>query len=88
MGRNQDDPLFLQAKEARASVLEHFAGQSQYRHNGQRVVAGQRARRAAAIWSLAWWTAPAWPRTLAVSPARHRSLKLSSLAGGKDRPRR
>ncbi|MGH3396882.1 MAG: DUF2252 domain-containing protein [Streptosporangiaceae bacterium] len=54
VGRNQDDPLFLQAKEARASVLEHFAGQSQYRHNGQRVVAGQRAMQAASDIFLGW----------------------------------
>ena len=37
-----DDPLFLQVKEARASVLEPYAGQSTYPNHGQRVVMGQR----------------------------------------------
>ncbi len=36
------DPLFLQAKEARKSVLEAYAGKSIYRNNGQRVVYGYR----------------------------------------------
>jgi uncharacterized protein (DUF2252 family) len=42
LGRDDADPLFLQAKEARASVLEEFAGPSRYAHHGERVVAGQR----------------------------------------------
>ena len=35
-GRDLDDPLFLQAKEAQASVLERFVGPSEYSHHGQR----------------------------------------------------
>ncbi len=54
VGRNQDDPLFLQAKEAQASVLERFAGKSQHRHHGQRVVAGQRVMQAASDIFLGW----------------------------------
>ena len=41
-GRDADDPLFLQAKQAQASVLERFVGRSRYRHSGRRVVEGQR----------------------------------------------
>jgi hypothetical protein len=37
-----EDPLFLQIKEARASVLEPYAGKSAYENHGQRVVMGQR----------------------------------------------
>lgn len=37
-----DDPIFLQVKEARASVLEPYAGKSLHRNHGERVVAGQR----------------------------------------------
>ena len=54
VGRNQADPLFLQAKEAQASVLERFAGQSSYRNHGQRVVVGQRAMQAASDIFLGW----------------------------------
>jgi uncharacterized protein (DUF2252 family) len=54
VGRNQNDPLFLQAKEAQASVLERFAGKSQHRNHGQRVVAGQRVMQAASDIFLGW----------------------------------
>ena len=46
-GRDDQDPLFLQVKEAEASVLEGFAGRSQYATHGQRVVEGQRLMQAA-----------------------------------------
>jgi uncharacterized protein (DUF2252 family) len=42
LGRDNDDPLFLQLKEAEASVLEPFLGRSQFANHGQRVVEGQR----------------------------------------------
>jgi uncharacterized protein (DUF2252 family) len=42
LGRDRDDPLVLQIKEAQASVLEEFTGASPHRHPGQRVVVGQR----------------------------------------------
>jgi uncharacterized protein (DUF2252 family) len=57
LGRDQGDPLFLQIKEAGASVLEPFAGTSRYRHHGHRVVAGQRLTQAAGDVLLGWLTA-------------------------------
>ncbi len=47
LGRDNDDPLFLQAKEAEASVLEEFVGRSGYATHGERVVAGQHLMQAA-----------------------------------------
>ena len=41
LGRDDSDPLFLQAKEAQRSVLEPFTGASRFRSSGQRIVAGQ-----------------------------------------------
>jgi len=49
-----DDPLFLQVKEARASVLEPYAGQSIYQNHGQRVVMGQRLMLSASDIFLGW----------------------------------
>jgi uncharacterized protein (DUF2252 family) len=54
VGRDHNDPLFLQAKEAQASVLERFVGKSQYRNHGQRVVAGQHLMQAATDIFLGW----------------------------------
>lgn len=51
-----DDPLFLQFKEARQSVLEPYAGASPYTHAGQRVVVGQRLMQAASDMFLGWTT--------------------------------
>jgi uncharacterized protein (DUF2252 family) len=53
-----NDPLFLQFKEARASVLEPYAGQSVYPHHGQRVVMGQRLMQPASDVFLGWVTGP------------------------------
>jgi uncharacterized protein (DUF2252 family) len=41
LGRDDGDPLFIQAKEAQPSVLESFTGASRFKSHGQRVVAGQ-----------------------------------------------
>jgi uncharacterized protein (DUF2252 family) len=49
-----DDALFLQFKEARASVLEPYAGRSAYRNQGERVVVGQRLMQAASDLFLGW----------------------------------
>ena len=49
-----NDPLFLQFKEARASVLEPYAGRSAYAHHGQRVVIGQRLMQPASDVFLGW----------------------------------
>jgi uncharacterized protein (DUF2252 family) len=54
LGRDNNDPLFLQIKEAQASVLERFVGKSTYPHHGQRVVAGQRLMQAATDIFLGW----------------------------------
>jgi uncharacterized protein (DUF2252 family) len=54
LGRDGGDPLFLQAKEAQASVLERFVTKSRYRNCGQRVVAGQRLMQAASDIFLGW----------------------------------
>ena len=48
------DPLFLQLKEAQASVLEPWAGRSEYGHCGQRVVVGQRVMQASSDIFLGW----------------------------------
>ena len=54
LGRDGQDPLFLQAKEAQESVLERFVGKSRYPNHGQRVVAGQRLMQAASDIFLGW----------------------------------
>ncbi len=54
LGRDNDDPLFLQLKEAQPSVLEPFIGKSQYPNHGQRVVEGQRLMQAASDIMLGW----------------------------------
>ena len=54
MGDSDTDPLFLQVKEAGASVLEPFAGASPYDNHGRRVVAGQRLTQAASDLFLGW----------------------------------
>jgi len=54
LGRDHNDPLFLQVKEAQASVLERFLPKSTYRHHGERVVAGQRLMQAATDIFLGW----------------------------------
>jgi uncharacterized protein (DUF2252 family) len=57
LGRDDRDPLFLQAKEAEASVLEGFAGKSRFNQEGRRVVEGQRLMQAASDIFLGWLTA-------------------------------
>ena len=52
------DPLFLQVKEARPSVLEAYAGKSPYENHGQRVVNGQRLMQAASDIFLGWSKGP------------------------------
>ena len=54
LGRDNDDPLFLQAKEAEASVLEPFVGKSEFHNHAQRVVEGQRLTQAASDIMLGW----------------------------------
>jgi len=56
MGDRDDDPLFLQVKEATTSVLAPYAGDSEYDHPGERVVQGQRLMQAASDAFLGWVT--------------------------------
>ena len=53
-GADDSDPLFLQAKEAEASVLEPYAGSSRFKNHGRRVVEGQRLMQAASDIFLGW----------------------------------
>jgi hypothetical protein len=54
LGRDGDDPLFLQFKEAEASVLEPFLGKSEFANHGQRIVEGQRLTQATSDIMLGW----------------------------------
>jgi uncharacterized protein (DUF2252 family) len=54
VGRDDTDVLFLQAKEAQASVLERFVGASEHDNHGRRVVVGQRLMQAASDIFLGW----------------------------------
>jgi len=51
---SDNDPLFLQVKEAKASVLEPYAGESLYANHGQRVITGQRIMQSASDVFLGW----------------------------------
>jgi uncharacterized protein (DUF2252 family) len=53
-GRDENDPLLLQFKEAQASVLEPYLGKSEFANHGQRVVEGQRMLQAASDVLLGW----------------------------------
>jgi uncharacterized protein (DUF2252 family) len=54
VGRDSDDPLFLQIKQATRSVLEDHLPKSQYSHSGRRIVEGQRLMQAASDSFLGW----------------------------------
>jgi uncharacterized protein (DUF2252 family) len=54
VGRDDDDPLFMQVKEAQPSVLEPYLGTSAFAHAGERVVVGQRLMQAASDMLLGW----------------------------------
>jgi uncharacterized protein (DUF2252 family) len=54
LGRDGEDPLFLQMKEAEASVLEEFTGPSRFSNHGERVVVGQRLMQASSDIFLGW----------------------------------
>jgi uncharacterized protein (DUF2252 family) len=54
LGRDGQDPLFLQMKEAEASVLEEFVAPSEFENHGERVVAGQRLMQASSDIFLGW----------------------------------
>ncbi len=54
LGRDMEDPLFLQMKEAEASVFEPFLGPSEFANHGERVVVGQRLMQASSDIFLGW----------------------------------
>jgi uncharacterized protein (DUF2252 family) len=54
LGRDDGDPLFLQIKEAEASVLEPYVKKAEYPHHGRRVVEGQRLMQSASDIFLGW----------------------------------
>ncbi|MEF9905359.1 DUF2252 domain-containing protein [Streptomyces sp. P9-A2] len=54
LGKDDEDPLFLQAKEADESVLAPYVGGSTFRTQGERVVAGQRLMQATSDIFLGW----------------------------------
>ena len=54
LGHDDSDPLFLQLKEAEASVLEPYLGASRHAQHGQRVVEGQRLMQSASDIMLGW----------------------------------
>jgi hypothetical protein len=56
LGRDQQDPLFLQVKEAEASVLEPYVGRSRFNAHGRRVVEGQLLMQAASDIFLGWYS--------------------------------
>lgn len=56
MMNEKEEPLFLQVKEARNSVLESYTGKSKYKHAGERIVQGQRLVQAASDIFLGWST--------------------------------
>ena len=59
VGRDNNDPLILQIKEAQASVLERFAGASPFKSHGERVVVGQKLTQSASDLFLGWTTSTA-----------------------------
>ncbi len=54
----KEEPLFIQIKEAKESVLEQYTAKSKFSHSGQRVVEGQRLTQAASDIFLGWATGP------------------------------
>ena len=78
-----NDPLFLQIKEARASVLEPYAGKSLHPNHGQRVIAGQRLMQSASDVFLGWTRALSG-RDVFVRQLR--DMKMSAIIEDMDTP--
>ena len=84
LGRDESDPLFLQFKEAEASVLEPFLGKSSYNNHGQRVVEGQRLMQSASDIMLGWIRLKAFDDVIRDFYVRHRSgLRLERTRAGR-----
>ena len=82
-GRDEQDPLFLQVKEATASVLEDHLPRSRYKRHGERVVQGQRMMQAASDICLGWTKGTRRQPALLLAPAR--DMKGSAEGVGKPR---
>ncbi len=84
-GRDEDDPLFLQIKEATSSVLEGHLRKSRFRQPGERVVQGQRLMQATSDIFLGWTQGHRSQPLLLLAPAaRHEGLGAGGIdaAGG------
>ena len=68
---SDDDPIFLQVKEADASVLEPYAGKSLHGNHGERVVVGQRLMQSASDLFLGWTRGRQRSRLLRAAASRH-----------------
>lgn len=75
-GRDDDDPLLLQAKEAQASVLERFLAPSEYDDHAERVVRGQRLMQASSDIFLGW-------QSVVGLDGQHRDFYIRQLQDGK-----
>ena len=73
-GRDEEDPLILQAKEATASVLEPHVAASTHENHGERVVVGQRLMQATPDIFLGWTRGPGWSRLLLPPAVGHEGL--------------
>jgi uncharacterized protein (DUF2252 family) len=73
---SEHDPLFLQVKEARASVLEAYAGKSAYPNHGERVVMGQRLTQPASDIFLGWTVGEVAPAHFYVRQLRDLKVKI------------
>ena len=81
MGDRDDDPLFLQVKEADTSVLAPYAGAGEHKNQGERVVQGQRVMQAASDPFLGW-AAGTGARALDFYVRQLRDMKGSAVIEG------
>jgi uncharacterized protein (DUF2252 family) len=77
-----NDPLFLQVKQANASVLEAYAGKSMHQNHGQRVIAGQRLMQSASDIFLGWTRSKDGSRDFYIRQLR--DMKISVIIEGWD----
>ena len=82
-GRDDSDPLFLQAKEAQPSVLQEFIGPSRHESNGERVVHGQHLMQANSDIFLGWLDVDG-PRRRAARLLRPAAQGLEGLRARRD----
>ena len=84
VGKDEQDPLFLQLKEATTSVLESHLPRSRYRHPGRRVVHGQRLMQGTSDIFLGWTTGVDVTRKLLLeTAARHEGLRRCRVDGSR-----